>query len=49
MNKIKVIDCPMGFGKTSYLIQMINNNLENNKFLYTLFLLLNILKGDTNI
>lgn len=47
--KVKIIDSPMGFGKTSYLIQMISEDKENNKFLYTLFLLLNILKGDTNI
>lgn len=33
-NKIKVIDSPMGFGKTSYLIQMINEDKENNKYIY---------------
>lgn len=33
MNKIKIIDSPMGYGKTSYLIQMINNSVDK-KFIY---------------
>lgn len=31
---IKIIDSPMGFGKTSYLIQMINEDIDNNKYMY---------------
>ena len=31
---IKIIDSPMGFGKTSYLIQMINEDMDNNKYMY---------------
>lgn len=34
MNKIKVIDSPMGYGKTSYLIQMINEDKSNNKYIF---------------
>ena len=32
---IKIIDSPMGYGKTSYLIQMINEDVSNNnKYMY---------------
>lgn len=34
MNKIKIIDSPMGYGKTSYLIQMINEAPKDSKFIY---------------
>ena len=36
--KIKVIDSPMGAGKTSYLIQMIKRNTENKYMFITPFL-----------
>ena len=38
INKIKVIDCPCGFGKTSYLIQMMNEDKENKYIFITPFL-----------
>lgn len=38
MDKIKVIDSPMGFGKTSYLIQMMNENKDNKYIFITPFL-----------
>lgn len=34
MNNIKIIDSPMGYGKTSYLIQMINESPKDDKFIY---------------
>ena len=37
-NKIKIIDSPMGYGKTSYLIQMINENPTNKYIFITPFL-----------
>lgn len=38
MNKIKVIDSPMGAGKTSYLIQMMKRDTENKFMFITPFL-----------
>lgn len=38
MNKIKILDCPMGQGKTSYLIEQINNDKENKYIYITPFL-----------
>ena len=34
MNNIKIIDSPMGFGKTSYLIQMINKSNKDDKYIF---------------
>lgn len=34
MNKIKIIDSPMGYGKTSYLIQKMNTSSPDDKFIY---------------
>ena len=41
--KIKVIDSPMGAGKTSYLIQMIKRNTENKYMFIILFIFLILL------
>lgn len=38
MNKIKIIDAPMGFGKTTMAVQLMNEDVKNNYIYITPFL-----------